>query len=57
MAVLKGMEGQLFKKRKDTQKRHLTAFKAVVWVLYWQGEKHRLGEEGWGGDLINEYVL
>lgn len=54
MAVLKGMEGQLFKKRKDTQKRHLTAFKAVVWVLYWQGEKRGAG--GWGG-LINEYVL
>lgn len=56
MAVLKGMEGQLFKKRKDAQKRHLTAFKAVVWVLHWQGEKQRLGE-GVGGDLINEYVL
>lgn len=57
MAVLEGIEEQLFKKRKDTQKRHLTAFKAVVWVLYWQGEKQRLGVGVGGGDLINEYVL
>lgn len=45
MDVLKEIEGQLFKRRKDTQTRHLTAFKAVVWVLYWQGEKQRRGGE------------
>lgn len=48
MDVLKEIEGQLFKRRKDTQTRHLTAFKAVVWVLYWQREKQR----GGGGDRM-----
>lgn len=56
MAVLKGMEGQLFKEKRYTEKAFDSLQGSCVGFVLAGREAETRGWWG-GGDLINEYVL